>query len=98
MEVARPGGRGITQEVASRTTCPDGPCNTTGGSVGSLHRRHTLGAMSAAAIQLEGVAKSFGTLPVVTPMTLQIQPGSFVSLLGPSGCGKSTLLRLVAGL
>jgi len=31
-------------------------------------------------------------------VNLEIEPGSFVSLLGPSGCGKSTLLRLVAGL
>lgn len=30
--------------------------------------------------------------------TLDIQPGTFVSLIGPSGCGKSTLLRLIGGL
>ena len=53
---------------------------------------------AGAAIHLEGVAKSFGRLPVVDPTSLQVEPGSFVSLLGPSGCGKSTLLRLVAGL
>lgn len=29
---------------------------------------------------------------------MEIQAGSFVSLIGPSGCGKSTLLRLIAGL
>jgi NitT/TauT family transport system ATP-binding protein len=37
-------------------------------------------------------------LPVINRVSLDIQPGEFVSLLGPSGCGKSTLLRLVAGL
>ena len=26
--------------------------------------------------------------------SLDIKPGSFVSLIGPSGCGKSTLLRI----
>jgi NitT/TauT family transport system ATP-binding protein len=31
-------------------------------------------------------------------VTLDIQPGEFVSLLGPSGCGKSTLLRLIGDL
>jgi NitT/TauT family transport system ATP-binding protein len=31
-------------------------------------------------------------------VTLEIQPGEFVSLLGPSGCGKSTLLRLIGDL
>jgi iron(III) transport system ATP-binding protein len=29
--------------------------------------------------------------------TLEIKPGSFVTLLGPSGCGKTTTLRMIAG-
>jgi iron(III) transport system ATP-binding protein len=29
--------------------------------------------------------------------TLDITPGSFVTLLGPSGCGKTTTLRMIAG-
>ena len=29
--------------------------------------------------------------------SLDIQPGSFVTLLGPSGCGKTTTLRMIAG-
>ena len=28
---------------------------------------------------------------------LNIEPGSFVTLLGPSGCGKTTTLRMIAG-
>ncbi len=32
------------------------------------------------------------------PVSLEIAPGSFVSIVGPSGCGKSTLLRVIAGL
>lgn len=32
------------------------------------------------------------------PISLEIRPGEFFSLLGPSGCGKTTLLKLVAGL
>ena len=31
-------------------------------------------------------------------LSLDIRPGSFVSLIGPSGCGKSTLLRIIGGL
>ena len=29
--------------------------------------------------------------------SLNIEPGSFVTLLGPSGCGKTTTLRMIAG-
>ena len=33
----------------------------------------------------------------VTDTSLEITPGSFVTLLGPSGCGKTTTLRMIAG-
>ena len=33
----------------------------------------------------------------VNDITLDIQPGDFVTLLGPSGCGKTTTLRMIAG-
>jgi NitT/TauT family transport system ATP-binding protein len=54
------------------------------------------------AIELSGVAKSFGSgqqsVHALGPLDLAIEAGSFVSVVGPSGCGKSTLLRLIAGL
>ena len=33
----------------------------------------------------------------VQDISLNIEPGSFVTLLGPSGCGKTTTLRMIAG-
>ena len=33
----------------------------------------------------------------VQDTTLDIEPGTFVTLLGPSGCGKTTTLRMIAG-
>lgn len=35
---------------------------------------------------------------VIDKLNLDIEEGTFVSILGHSGCGKSTLLRLIAGL
>jgi multiple sugar transport system ATP-binding protein len=51
-----------------------------------------------ASIDIQGVRKSYGTVPVLHNVDLSIQDGEFVVLVGPSGCGKSTLLRMVAGL
>jgi len=33
----------------------------------------------------------------VNKVSLNINPGEFVTLLGPSGCGKTTILRMIAG-
>lgn len=33
----------------------------------------------------------------VKDVSIDIQPGTFVTLLGPSGCGKTTTLRMIAG-
>lgn len=49
------------------------------------------------ALQVSGLAKSYGDTPVLRNIDLAVAPGDIVALLGPSGCGKTTLLRLVAG-
>ena len=48
--------------------------------------------------RFSGVTKTYGTLPVVTDLDLELPDGSFTVLVGPSGCGKSTTLRMLAGL
>jgi multiple sugar transport system ATP-binding protein len=51
-----------------------------------------------ARVELRRVSKSFGAVPVIQEVDLDVAHGEFVVFVGPSGCGKSTLLRLVAGL
>jgi multiple sugar transport system ATP-binding protein len=51
-----------------------------------------------ASVELVGVRKSYGPVPVIHDLSLSVQDGEFLALVGPSGCGKSTLLRMIAGL
>lgn len=53
---------------------------------------------TALGIHLQSLSKNFPKRSVIKDLYLDIEPGSFVSIVGPSGCGKSTLLRLIAGL
>ena len=44
-------------------------------------------------ISVRGLTKSFGALPVLRGVDVDVAPGAVTALLGPSGSGKSTLLR-----
>lgn len=51
-----------------------------------------------ASVSIEAVTKTFGGVPAVDDLHLEVLDGEFFVLLGPSGAGKTTTLRLVAGL
>jgi multiple sugar transport system ATP-binding protein len=51
-----------------------------------------------AEVALLNVQKTYGHVPAVKDITLEIKDREFVVLVGPSGCGKSTTLRMIAGL
>ena len=49
-------------------------------------------------IEFKRVEKSFGDRQILKKIDLNVERGTFATLLGPSGCGKTTLLRCLAGL
>ncbi len=60
-------------------------------------KRHDI-EIRGAAVEVTGLAKSYGGRQVLQETELRIAPGEFIAIVGRSGCGKSTLLRLLAGL
>jgi iron(III) transport system ATP-binding protein len=48
-------------------------------------------------VQIRNLRKSYGSHVALKDINLNIERGSFFTLLGPSGCGKTTLLRAIAG-
>lgn len=66
--------------------------------VSSIDEFQTFSApLTTAAVAVDRVEHSYGPTPVLGPIDLTVESGSFLVLVGASGCGKSTLLRLIAG-
>ena len=53
--------------------------------------------MSALAIELNDVQKSFGDVPILRDLNLSIVQGERHALIGPNGAGKSTMFNLISG-
>ena len=49
-------------------------------------------------IELSGVSASYGNVPAINGVTINVGEGEAVGLLGANGAGKSTTLRAISGL
>jgi iron complex transport system ATP-binding protein len=49
-------------------------------------------------LELDSVSAGYGATPVVSGVSLRVEPGQAWVVLGPNGAGKSTLVRAVMGL
>ncbi|CAM3923666.1 ABC transporter ATP-binding protein [Helcobacillus massiliensis] len=54
--------------------------------------------MTDAALQMQGLQKSFAGVPVVHDLSLSIPRGSLYAIVGPNGAGKTTALSMATGL
>ena len=53
--------------------------------------------MSAPAVELKDLRKSFGKTEIIRGANLVVAPGERVAIIGPNGAGKSTLFNLISG-
>jgi branched-chain amino acid transport system ATP-binding protein len=49
-------------------------------------------------LELKGVSASYGSVPAISNVSIEIGEGEAVGLLGANGAGKSTTLRAISGL
>ena len=49
------------------------------------------------ALQLSGLKKSFGGVPAINGVSLEVMPGERRLIIGPNGAGKTTLFNLITG-
>ncbi len=54
--------------------------------------------MSAPAIRIDRLVKTYGTLRAVDGISLEVEAGAFFGLLGPNGAGKTTTINAIVGL
>ena len=48
-------------------------------------------------LQVEGLNRAFGALPVTRDVNLTLERGARCALIGPNGAGKTTLVNLITG-
>jgi sodium transport system ATP-binding protein len=54
--------------------------------------------MSAPAVAVDSLGKTFGSTEAVADLSFAIAPGEIYGLLGPNGAGKTTTLRILVGI
>ena len=51
-----------------------------------------------AAVKMQGITKTFGSVVANKDVTMEIQKGEILSLLGENGSGKTTLMNMLSGI
>ena len=85
-----------TASASITATTPPRSANRRGGSNPPANRCHY--SCVAAAIQVSGLVKNFGTTRALNGLDLEVQTGEVHGFLGPNGAGKTTTIRILLGL
>ncbi|HWL12064.1 MAG TPA: adenosylcobinamide amidohydrolase [Ureibacillus sp.] len=49
-------------------------------------------------LKVENISGGYGSTPILSNISFQVEKGKMVGILGPNGCGKSTLLKVISGI
>ncbi|HEX8013333.1 MAG TPA: ABC transporter ATP-binding protein [Casimicrobiaceae bacterium] len=63
----------------------------------SAEPRVAAGERIAPALELRGLTKDFGAMPIIRGVSLEVSSGERHAIIGPNGAGKSTLFNLISG-
>ncbi|HUZ51053.1 MAG TPA: ATP-binding cassette domain-containing protein [Streptosporangiaceae bacterium] len=49
-------------------------------------------------LEISSLSAGYGSIQIVTDVTMSVGEGEVVALVGPNGAGKSTVLKAIAGV
>lgn len=55
-------------------------------------------AIETPSLQVVGLSASYGDVPAVTDVSLEVRRGEIVTMIGANGAGKSTVIKCICGL
>jgi branched-chain amino acid transport system ATP-binding protein len=49
-------------------------------------------------LRIEALSAGYSAIPVLSEVSIKVEPGQFVAIVGPNGAGKSTLFKTISGI